>query len=77
MWTNEYNRNCFKEGDFLFVISFKKQNKREPTDMINKKTGKKIYRDIPDQYEFWLNDYDILTESDYIKTEEELTHEVD
>lgn len=77
MWTNEFNRNSFKEGNFIFVISYKKQNKREPTDMINKKTGKKIYRDIPDQYEFWLNDYDILTEADYLNNEEELAHEVD
>ncbi len=54
MWTNQYNKQPFKEGDVLYIISLNKENKKEPTGEINELTGKKIYKDIPDKFEHWL-----------------------
>lgn len=59
MWTSQYNRNPFEEGDMLYIISLKKDFQREPTGEINPITGKKIYRDIPDKYEYWLKQFTI------------------
>ena len=63
MWTNSYNRYPFHEKDMLFVTSLDKKNKKEPTGEINPKTGKKIFTDVPDKYEFWLQKY-VLKESE-------------
>lgn len=30
------------------------KNKKEPTGEVDPKTGKKIYREVPDKFEFWL-----------------------
>lgn len=57
MWTNQYNRDPFSEGDILFILSIDKKNKKDPTGEINPDTGKKIYRDVPDKFEFWLGKY--------------------
>ena len=40
-----------------YIISLEKKNKKEPTGEVNSKTGKKIYRDIPDKFEYWLKKF--------------------
>ena len=59
MWTSQYNRNPFNIGDIIYIISLEKKHKKEPTGEINEKTGKKIYRDIPDKFEYWLSKFTI------------------
>ena len=54
MWTNQYNKTPFDETDLLYIISLEKKNKKEPTGEINPATGKKIYKDVPDKFEYWL-----------------------
>ena len=62
MWTNSFDRYGFQEKDMLYITSLEKKYKREPTGEINPKTGKKIYRDIPDKFEYWLMRYEIKRE---------------
>lgn len=57
MWTSQFDRNPFSEKDILNIHSIEKKHKKEPTGEINPKTGKKIYVDIPDKFEFWLKSY--------------------
>jgi DNA polymerase III alpha subunit len=57
MWTNAYNRKPFNEKDVLHISVLEKKNKKEPTGEIDDKTGKKIYMDVPDKFEFWLSKY--------------------
>ena len=62
MWTNQYNKEHFDETDILYIISLEKKNKKEPTGEINPVTGKKIYTDVPDKFEYWLKKF-IVKES--------------
>lgn len=62
MWTSQYNRNPFEEKDILYIIKLDKRFKKEPTGEINPKTGKKIYKDVPNKYEFWLERFIIKDE---------------
>lgn len=57
MWTSQYNRNPFDLGAILYIISLEKKNKKEPTGEINPTTGKKIYKEVPDKFEFWLSKF--------------------
>ena len=57
MWTSAYNRNPFNKRAILYIISLEKQNKKEPTGEINPVTGKKIYKEVPDKFEFWLSKF--------------------
>lgn len=57
MWTSAYNRNPFNKGAILYIISLEKKNKKEPTSEINPVTGKKIYKEVPDKFEFWLSKF--------------------
>ena len=59
MWTSQYNRNPFDLGSVLYIISLEKKNKKEPTGEINPQTGKKIYKEVPDKFEFWLSKFAI------------------
>lgn len=59
MWTSQYNRNPFDLGSVLYIISLEKKNKKEPTGEINPQTGKKIYKELPDKFEFWLSKFAI------------------
>lgn len=59
MWTNTYTKHIFSKNDILYVISLEKKNKKEPTGEINPTTNKKVYRDVPNKYEFWLQRYAI------------------
>ena len=57
MWTSQYNKEPFDETDLLYIISLEKKNKKEPTGEINPVTGKKIYKDVPDKFEYWLKKF--------------------
>ena len=57
MWTSQYNRNPFDLGAILYIISLEKKNKKEPTGEVNPVTGKKIYKEVPDKFEFWLSKF--------------------
>lgn len=59
MWTSQYNRSPFDLGSILYIISLEKKNKKEPTGEINPQTGKKIYKEVPDKFEFWLSKFTI------------------
>lgn len=59
MWTTQYNSNPFSIGDIIYIISIEKKHKKEPTGEINEKTGKRIYRDVPDKFEYWLSKFTI------------------
>lgn len=59
MWTTQYKKNPFDEGDILYLKSVEKKHKKEPSGEINTKTGKKIYKDVPDKFEFWLKNFTI------------------
>ena len=69
MWTSQYNKNPFSLGNILYIISLDKKNKKEPTGEIDEVTGKKVYREVPDKFEYWLGRFII---KDEIEEEEEL-----
>ena len=56
-WRSQYDRKPFSEKDILNIYRVEKKNKREPSGEVNPKTGKKIYVDIPDKFEYWLDAY--------------------
>ena len=64
MWTSQFSRNPFSEKDLLNIHVIEKKHKKEPTGEINPKTGKKIYADVPDKFEYWLKAYTIKREDD-------------
>lgn len=66
MWTSQYNRNPFEIGDVLHIISLEKKNKKEPTGEINPQTGKKIYKEVLDKFEYWLNRFTIKNDREAI-----------
>ena len=57
MWTSAYNRDPFSEGSILYITSLEKKNKKEPTGEVNPKTDKKIYKEVPDKFEYWLGKF--------------------
>lgn len=59
MWRNQYNRNPFDLGSILYIISLEKKNKKEPTGEIDIQTGKKVYKEVPDKFEYWLGKFTI------------------
>lgn len=64
MWTSQFSRNPFSEKDLLNIHVIEKKHKKDPTGEINPKTGKKIYADVPDKFEYWLKAYTIKREDD-------------
>lgn len=70
MWTSAYNRNPFSKGDILYIIKLDKKHQKEPTGEINPVTGKKVYQEVPDKYEFWLNRF--VIKNDIEEVEEDL-----
>lgn len=62
-WTSNYEKNPYVEGDFLFITDVDKKYKTEPTGELDER-GKKIRKEIPDQFEYWLKSYEIMTEDD-------------
>lgn len=69
MWTSQYNRNPYSEGDFLHIITLEKRLKREPNGQIDENTGKKIYVEVPGKNEYWLNKY-FIQNGDIVDGEE-------
>lgn len=69
MWTSQYNKNPFSIGNILYIISLDKKHKKEPTGEIDEVTGKKVYREVPDKFEYWLGRFSV---KDAIEEEEEL-----
>ena len=60
MWRSQFDRNVFEEKDIITIYKLQKKNKREPNGEIDPNTGKKVYVDIPNEYEYWLSTYSIL-----------------
>lgn len=57
MWSSQFNRKPFDLGNILYISSLEKKNKREPSGEIDEITGKKIYKEVPDKFEYWLQKY--------------------
>ncbi len=66
MWTSQYNRNPFEIGDMLYIISLEKKNKKEPTGEINPQTGKKIYKEVSDKFEYWLDRFTVKNDREAV-----------
>ena len=62
MWISNYNRLPFNETDILYITKLEKKPKKEPTGEVDPNTGKKIYRPVPDKFEYWLSAYRIDNE---------------
>jgi len=61
MWTNQYEKNQFVQGDFLYVKSFDVKPQKVTTGEINPETGKKIYKEVEGTEEFWMPRYQNIT----------------
>ena len=48
-----------REHDLIYIQSLPKKNKRQRTDRIDPNTGKVIYEPIPNQYEYWLDMWEV------------------
>lgn len=59
LWTNSYNRNPFCIGDILNIFRVVKKNKRKPSDQIDPKTGKTIWVPSENEWDFWLEQYQL------------------
>lgn len=59
MWESQFNRIPFEQKNFLMVRKIEKKNKRQPSNQINPKTGKQIWVDVPNEFEFWLEGYEV------------------
>lgn len=59
MWASQFNRMPFEQKNFLMVRKIEKKNKRQPSEQINPKTGKQIWVDVPNEFEFWLEGYEV------------------
>lgn len=62
MWNNAWSSNPVRKGNQIAIISLEKKYQREPTGEIDQKTGKKMYRDVPDKFEYWLKSYEVLND---------------
>lgn len=60
MWRSQFDRKPFSEKDMLSVHQINKKNKREPNGETDPVTGKKIYVDVPDKFDYWLQNYSIM-----------------
>lgn len=59
MWESQFNRMTFEQKNFLMVRKIEKKNKRQPSNLVNQKTGKQIWVDVPNEFEFWLEGYEV------------------
>lgn len=59
MWESQFNRAPFEQKNFLMIRKLDKENKRQPSEQINPKTGKQIWVDVPNEFEFWLEGYEV------------------
>lgn len=59
MWESQFNRIPFEQKNFLMVRKIEKKNKRQPSDQTHPQTGKQIWVDVPNEFEFWLEGYEV------------------
>lgn len=59
MWESQFNRIPFEQKNFLMVRKIEKKNKRQPSDQIHPQIGKQIWVDVPNEFEFWLEGYEV------------------
>ncbi|MDO5348050.1 MAG: hypothetical protein Q4F14_05835, partial [Bacillota bacterium] len=59
MWESQFNRIPFEQKNFLMIRKIEKKNKRQPSDQIHPQTGKQIWVDVPNEFEFWLEGYEV------------------
>ena len=64
MWSSQYHKYPVQVGNIISISSLEKKNKKEPTGEVDEVTGKRIYRDVPDKFEYWLNKFTILEEDE-------------
>ena len=57
-WNRQLHEDL-KQGDIIDIYKIKKDNQKEPTGEVTP-DGKKIYRNIPDKYEYWLTSFEVL-----------------
>lgn len=57
-WNRQLHEDL-KQGDIIDIYKIKKENQKEPTGEVTP-DGKRIYRSIPDKYEYWLISFEIL-----------------
>ena len=58
-WNRQLHEDL-KQGDIIDIYKIKKENQKEPTGEVTP-DGKRIYRSIPDKYEYWLTSFEILS----------------
>ena len=64
MWSSQYHKYPVQVGNIISISSLEKKNKKEPTGEVDEVTGKRIYRDVPDKFEYWLSKFTILEEDE-------------
>ena len=57
IWTSSFNRKPFTEGDVINITKIAKKNKRKPET--NSETGKTEWVPVMDEWEYWLESYDV------------------
>ena len=60
IWNTQFDKNPIEPKSIIHILSLQQKPKREPTGETNPETGKKIYRDVPDQFEYWLQAYEMM-----------------
>lgn len=65
LWTSQYNKKPFSEGDFIYISKLDKKNKKICTNNIDPVTGKKIYENVEGEFEAWLNVYRVIEEDNF------------
>lgn len=59
MWSSQYSKEPFTEGQFIKLYAIDKKNKREPSDKFDE-NGKRIWIAVPDSYEYWIKQYEVV-----------------
>ena len=59
MWSSQYSKEPFTEGQFVKLYTIDKKNKREPSDKFDE-NGKRIWIAVPDSYEYWIKQYEVV-----------------
>lgn len=59
MWSSQYSKEPFTEGQIIKLYAIDKKNKREPSDKFDE-NGKRIWIAVPDSYEYWIKQYEVV-----------------
>ena len=57
IWNSQWEKAPIDAHNLIHITHLQRKPKSEPTGEVDPETGKKIRRDIPGQYEFWLQQY--------------------